>query len=191
MATKNSTRVQNASIDFPVTAGRVGRLLVKLGPAAAAFVLAGCSSSNPAPAAKVGDALNLTGPSGQKIAMVVQTVTDNALPFNSHAPAAGNRWVSVYYLLVNNSPDDYTDNPASARLLDTRGQAHAPVEMSADDLLLASDHVSYGDPGPGVIPKLESALEVLYFQLPVGVQYSTVELFTGTGPNSTGKWQAR
>ena len=154
--------------------------------AAAVLLAATACSSSGSSSAKVGDAVNLTGPGGERIAATVQSIVDPATPADGTAPDPGMRLVGVQYQLVNNGSAAYTDTPGTVRLIDAAGKVYAPAQTLPE---VISDTAQGATSTGSSIPASESALDVVVFQVPVGVKPAAVQLFMDGGAGKSAKWK--
>jgi len=142
------------------------------------------SRSGPAQAA-VGDTIELAGQKdGDRMAVTVTRVIDPAYGSNQYETAsAGNRLVAVQFRLQNVGTNDYSDSPTnSAVVVDSQGQQfNATYTRTSAGPAFAS---------PLVIPRGDSALGFITYQLPAGSQVAKVQFTLASGfADQTGQWR--
>ncbi len=135
--------------------------------------------------AKLGDAITLTGNTGQKVSVTAGKVVDPVKATDGYStPASGSRYVAVQFVIANKGDGAYDDSPSNgAKVADADGQQFEAAIMvdktSAGPSLPSQVKVAPGGKAQGY----------LTFELPKGSKVAAVQFSMDSGFGETGEWK--
>ncbi|MEU9607961.1 DUF4352 domain-containing protein [Streptomyces sp. NPDC048057] len=139
----------------------------------------------PAKAAKVGDAITITGQSdGEQVQVTLKKVADPAKSADEFfKPDAGKRWVGAQFEIVNTGTADYDDSPGNgSQIADAQGQRFETTfaEITAGPSMTSSAKVK---PGAKV-------LGWLVYEVPKGAKLASIQFSMNSGfADETAEWK--